>query len=126
MILVVVTIALHLALSLPTLALCGLLDAGDDAAPSDPRGRLCVGERENAALLVATFFAGLHLLWVACMAAMHSTLVCHDQTTYESIRGGQGTAAPPSAANCERALCAHRLRDAPPPPPPDAAGVELV
>ena len=121
LVLVVVTISLHLVLVVPRLSLCGLLD-GDDAR-AEAAGRRCVGHRSNALLLLGTALAVLHLIWVTCMVLMHATLVCHDQTTYESIRGGPGTAAPPSLANCERALC--EAPDAAPLPPPDAA-VELV
>ena len=122
LVLVVAAIGLHLCLVVPRLSLCGMLE-GETAAP-EIGGRRCVGHRSNALLLVATFFAVLHIIWVTCMALMHSTLVCHDQTTYESIRGGSGTAAAPSLANCERALCERPEGVV---APPDAPGnVELV
>jgi len=123
LVLVVAAIALHLCLVVPRLSLCGALDGGAAASP-EVGGRRCVGHRENALLLVGTAFAVLHIVWVTCMALMHATLVCHDQTTYESIRGGAGTAAAPSLANCERALCERPEGAAAPPEAP--ASVELV
>ena len=102
---VVATIGLHLLLLLPSLRLCGL-DARD--GPRTETGKVCALHGDNALALVGTFFAVLHLIWVSCMLLMHSTLVCHDQTTYESIRGvGVGHPDnPPSCRNCRRSLCA--------------------
>ncbi|KAH8098528.1 protein-cysteine S-palmitoyltransferase [Aureococcus anophagefferens] len=102
---VVATIGLHLLLLLPSLRLCGL-DARD--GPRTETGKVCALHGDNALELVGTFFAVLHLIWVSCMLLMHSTLVCHDQTTCESIRGvGVGHPDnPPSCRNCRRSLCA--------------------
>ncbi|KAH8057761.1 protein-cysteine S-palmitoyltransferase [Aureococcus anophagefferens] len=102
---VVATIGLHLLLLLPSLRLCGL-DARD--GPRTETGKVCALHGDNALELVGTFFAVLHLIWVSCMLLMHSTLVCHDQATYESIRGvGVGHPDnPPSCRNCRRSLCA--------------------
>ena len=55
------------------------------------------------ACCAAAALAGLHLLWLVCMLGAHATLACHDQTTYESIRGTQTGA--PSLGNCRRSLC---------------------
>ena len=89
---------------MPSLRLCGL----DGERTTSRGGKACALHRKNALVLVASFFAVLHLIWVSCMLMMHSTLVCHDVTTYESIRGaGVGHPdRPPSLANCKSSLCA--------------------
>jgi len=47
---------------------------------------ICLLKPENALISVATFFACIHLIWVFALLAVHFSLVCSDQTTYESIR----------------------------------------
>ena len=81
LLLAVLAIGLHVLLVFPQLAMCG---------PEGPprRGRFrCALHRENAPLCAMALLAALHLVWVFAMLVAHSTLACHDQTTYESIRG---------------------------------------
>jgi len=84
------------------------------------RRTFCVFEPQNALLSVGTCFALLHVFWVSIMLIMHSSLVCYDKTTYESIRSHDATPAPTCGAllcggvactNAQNALCGNEPPD---------------
>ena len=47
---------------------------------------ICLQDPRNALLAIATPLAFIHLLWVFALFAVHTNLICSDQTTYESMR----------------------------------------
>ncbi|KAJ8598074.1 hypothetical protein CTAYLR_005567 [Chrysophaeum taylorii] len=75
---VVLAIAFHLFLVIPRLAWLSCQEGP----------RICVTSKDHAPLLLGTLLAILHICWVAALCGVHTSLICRDVTTYESMRYG--------------------------------------